>query len=77
MHPRKPTRTRGSDSDWCALLVTRDSGRIFRGGPTGIREPATCTPTRNQHQAGGWSQARFERSVDQEVEWHLEKVTSG
>ena len=62
--------------DWCVLLVTRESGRIFRGGPTGIREIADVhSDVKGQHQAGGWSQARFERSVDQEVEWHLEKVT--
>ncbi len=62
--------------DWCVLLVTREAGRIFRGGPTGIREIGDVhSDVKGQHQAGGWSQARFERSVDQEVEWHLEKVT--
>jgi peptide chain release factor subunit 1 len=62
--------------DWCVLLVTRDSGRIFRGGPSGIREVRDVqSDVKNQHSAGGWSQARFERSVEQEVEWHLERVT--
>jgi peptide chain release factor subunit 1 len=61
---------------WCVLLVTRDSGRLFRGGPTGIREIRDVqSDVKNQHSAGGWSQARFERSVEQEVEWHLERVT--
>src|SRR5919107_2969478 len=61
---------------WCVLLVTRDSARIFRGGPTGIREVHDVqSDVKNQHSAGGWSQARFERSIEREVEWHLEKVT--
>ena len=72
----EPVMGHEDDGDWCVLLVTRDSGRIFRGGPTGIREIADVhSDVKNQHQAGGWSQARFERSVDQEVEWHLEAVT--
>jgi hypothetical protein len=64
------------DGDWCVLLATRDSARLFRGGPTGIREIRNVqSDVKNQHSAGGWSQARFERSVEQEVEWHLERVT--
>src|SRR3954468_9283942 len=64
------------DGAWCVLLVTRDSARLFRGGPTGIREIRDLqSDVKNQHSAGGWSQARFERSVDREVEWHLERAT--
>jgi peptide subunit release factor 1 (eRF1) len=58
------------------LLVTRDSARIFRGGPSGIRQVSeVSSEVKNQHRAGGQSQARFERSVEREVEWHLERVT--
>jgi peptide chain release factor subunit 1 len=61
---------------WCVLLVTRDSARIFRGGPAGIREVHDVnSDVKNQHSAGGSSQARFERSVEREVEWHLERVS--
>jgi len=64
------------DSAWCVLLVTRDSARVFRGGPSGIRAILEVqSDVKNQHSAGGWSQARFERSVEQEVEWHLERAT--
>jgi peptide chain release factor subunit 1 len=53
---------------WCVLLVTRDTGRIFRGGPAGVREIRDVrSDVKNQHQAGGWSQARYERSVEQDV----------
>jgi len=64
------------EGEWCVLLLTRDTGRIFRGGPSGIREVRDVrSHVKNQHSAGGWSQARFERSVEREVEWHLEQVT--
>jgi peptide chain release factor subunit 1 len=64
------------DGAWCVLLVTRDSARIFRGGPSGIREIRDVhSDVKNQHSAGGWSQARYERSVEREVEWHLERAT--
>ena len=72
----EPVMGHEDGGDWCVVLVTRDSGRIFRGGPTGIREVRDVeSDVKNQHQQGGWSQARFERSVEQEVEWHLETVT--
>src|SRR4051812_48229040 len=62
--------------DWCVLLVTRESARIFRGGPSAIREVRDLrSDVTNQHSAGGWSQARYERSVEREVEWHLEAAT--
>jgi peptide chain release factor subunit 1 len=64
------------DGAWCVLLVTRDSARIFRGGPSALREVRDVrSNVKNQHSAGGWSQARFERSVEREVERHLEAVT--
>ncbi len=72
----EPVMGHEDEGEWCVLLATRDSGRIFRGGPTGIREIRDIhSDVKNQHQQGGWSQARFERSVEQEVEWHLEAVT--
>ena len=61
---------------WRELLVTRDTARLFHGGPAGIRElRGVSSEVKNQHSAGGWSQARFERSVQQEVGWHLERAT--
>jgi peptide chain release factor subunit 1 len=64
------------DGEWCVLLVTRDTARIFRGGPGRLREIRDVhSNVKNQHSAGGWSQARYERSVEREVEWYLEAVT--
>src|SRR3954462_1586707 len=64
------------DGAWGVLLVPRDLARIFRGGPSALREVRDVrSNVKNQHSAGGWSQARFERSVEREVEWHLERAT--
>jgi len=64
------------DGEWCVLLLTRDSARLFRGGPGRLREIRDIhSNVKNQHSAGGWSQARYERSVEREVEWHLEAVS--
>jgi peptide chain release factor subunit 1 len=72
----EPVMGHEDEGAWCVLLVTRDTARIFRGGPTGIREIRDVrSDVKNQHQAGGWSQARYERSVEQDVERHLETVT--
>src|SRR4051794_39852071 len=34
----EPVMGAADDGAWCVALVTRDSARIFRGGPTRIRE---------------------------------------
>jgi peptide chain release factor subunit 1 len=71
----EPIMGHEDEGAWCVLLVTRETARIFRGGPTGLREIHDLqSDVKNQHQAGGWSQARFQRSVEQEVEWHLERA---
>jgi peptide subunit release factor 1 (eRF1) len=65
------------EGDWCVLLVTRDTARILRGGPTGLRElRGLRSDVKNQHSAGGWSQARFERSVEEDVASHLGAATA-
>jgi peptide chain release factor subunit 1 len=72
----EPVMGAQDEGDWCVLLVTRDTARVFRGGPTALREVRGLhSDVKNQHAAGGWSQARFERSVEREVEWHLEAAT--
>src|ERR687897_13315 len=53
-----------------------DAARILRGGPSGLREiRGVRSDVKNQHSAGGWSQRRFERSVERDVESHLEEAT--
>ena len=72
----EPVMGAQDDGAWCVLLVTRDTARILRGGPSGLREiRGVRSDVKNQHSAGGWSQRRFERSVERDVESHLEEAT--
>jgi peptide chain release factor subunit 1 len=57
---------------WCVMLVNRQEGRIFRGSPDGLREVGSVhDDVHRQHDQGGWSQARYQRSVDKEAADHL------
>jgi peptide chain release factor subunit 1 len=62
----------GDDGRWCVLLVNRKTARIFVGEATGLEEVDYIEgDTHRQHDQGGWSQARFQRSVEQEKLNHL------
>jgi peptide chain release factor subunit 1 len=57
---------------WAVLLVNRRRARILRGSRDALREVAGLEDdVRGQHDQGGLSQARYERSVAQDVEEHL------
>jgi peptide chain release factor subunit 1 len=63
------------DGVWCVVLVNRRDGRILTGGPLGLHDDdrlADDVPGR--HDQGGWSQARYQRHIDEEVHRHLERV---
>lgn len=61
---------------WCILLCNRRTARIFRGSSDRIEEVARITSedVLPQADAGGWSQARYERGQDEEVHRHLKRV---
>ncbi|MDQ4149330.1 MAG: hypothetical protein M3164_04975 [Actinomycetota bacterium] len=64
-----------SAESWCVVLVDRRTARFFVGSPTELRElDETVDDVHSQHSAGGWSQARYERSVEEDVEDHLRNV---
>jgi peptide chain release factor subunit 1 len=57
---------------WCVMLVSRQAGRILRGSPDGLREVGSVhDDVHGQHDQGGWSQARYQRSVEKEAADHL------
>ena len=57
---------------WCVALVNRRAARIFRGSPDGLREVQQIhDDVSGQHDQGGWSQARYQRSIDKEKDDHL------
>ena len=70
VEPLAELAMRGS---WCVLLVNRKVARMLRGSPEQLTElPPVEDEVHGAHQQGGWSQARYQRGVDQEVRWHLE-----
>jgi peptide subunit release factor 1 (eRF1) len=64
-----------SEGAWLVVLVNRRNARLFRGGPERLREEGRVEDdVHGQHDQGGWSQARYERSVDQDAQRHLERT---
>ena len=57
---------------WCVALVNRRAARIFRGSPDGLREVQQIhDDVPGQHDQGGWSQSRYQRSIDKDKDDHL------
>src|SRR5215217_6519500 len=68
----EPLLRNGSSERWCVLLVNRKTARIFAGAADGLQETDRIEgDTHGQHDQGGWSQARYQRSVEQEKLNHL------
>ncbi len=61
---------------WCILLCNRRTGRILRGSSDRVEEVARVTSedVSSQADAGGWSQARYERGQDEEAHRHVKRV---
>ena len=69
VEPLTELAMRGS---WCVLLVNRQVARMLRGSRERLDElPPIFDEVHGQHDQGGWSQARYQRSVDKEVQDHL------
>ena len=57
---------------WCVLLANRRTARIFSGSPEQLDETDRIEDNvHSQHRQGGWSQARYQRSVEEDVRDHL------
>lgn len=70
-----PLAAIGPDERWAVLLVDKRVARIFAGPPTAAAEVHTIDDeTHGRHRTGGWSQARYQRSIDEEVSDHLRHV---
>jgi peptide chain release factor subunit 1 len=60
---------------WCVALVSRRSARLFVGPADRVSELRRVEDdTHGQHDQGGLSQARYERSVEKEADDHLRRV---
>jgi peptide chain release factor subunit 1 len=68
----EPLVRNDSPERWCVLLVNRKTARIFDGTADGLQEVDHIEDdTHRQHDQGGWSQANYARSVEQEKLNHL------
>jgi peptide chain release factor subunit 1 len=62
----------GPPGHWCVTLVNRRVARIMRGSESQLLEVAAFgDQVHGKHSQGGWSQARYSRSVEHDVEGHL------
>jgi len=57
---------------WCVVLVNRRAVRVLTGSPDRLAErQSEEDDVHGEHDQGGWSQARYERSVEKDVDEHL------
>lgn len=62
----------GPPAPWCVALVNRRLTRVLQGSSESLTEVVSFgDPVHGQHSQGGWSQARYQRSVEHDVESHL------
>src|SRR4051794_19243864 len=71
----EPLAGAGDRARWCVVLVSRRAGRIFLGDQDHLDEITNVSDdTHGQHMKGGWSQRRYEESVENEKQDHLDNV---
>jgi peptide chain release factor subunit 1 len=71
----EPLVEMAAPGNWMVVLVNRQTGRMFRGDAHHLDEIAVIVDeVHGQHSQGGWSQARYQRSVDEDVQDHLKNV---
>jgi peptide chain release factor subunit 1 len=60
---------------WLVALVNRRTARLLAGSPEGLRErERRDDDVRGQSEVGGWSQANYERSAEEDALHHLRGV---
>jgi peptide chain release factor subunit 1 len=65
----------GPPGRWCVALVNRRVTRVLRGSASNLSEVLSFGDNvHGQHSQGGWSQARYARSVTRDVEEHLRRT---
>jgi peptide chain release factor subunit 1 len=61
---------------WAVLLVNRRTARIFQGSADALEETDRIDDqVHRQHEQGGWSQNRYQRSVEKDKDDHLAHVS--
>ncbi len=71
----EPLVVAAGERRWCVVLVSRREARILTGAPDRLTERERMRDhVHGQHDQGGWSQANYERSVEQDADAHLRRV---
>jgi peptide chain release factor subunit 1 len=71
----EPLAAMVTSENWGVAVLSRRSARLFRGGSEGLVEFATVQDElHRRHAQGGWSQARFQRGIEQQVAEHARHV---
>ena len=64
--------------NWLVALVNRRVGRVLGGPVDRLEEQANFFDyVHGQHDQGGWSQSRYERSIEKDTDDHLRRVAEG
>ena len=71
----EPLTSLADGEPWAVLLVNRSFARLLVGGRDTLEELALVeSDVHGRHDQGGWSQARYQRSVEHDVHEHLKAV---
>src|SRR6059058_3817964 len=71
----EPLVMQGMDERWLVVLANRRAARLFIGHGEDLEETDRIVDdVHQQHEQGGWSQQRYERSVDKEVSDHMQNA---
>jgi peptide chain release factor subunit 1 len=63
---------------WLVALVSRRVGRVLGGPVDRLEKHADFDEyVHGQHDQGGWSQARYERSIEKDTDDHLRRIAEG
>ncbi len=64
-----------SSGRWCVALVNSRLTRVLRGSASELTETLSFGDSvHGRHSQGGWSQARYSRSVEHDVDEHLRRT---
>ena len=71
----EPLAAMVTSENWGVAVVSRSAARLFRGGPRALVEFATIDDElHRRHAQGGWSQARFQRGIEEQVAEHVRRT---
>jgi peptide chain release factor subunit 1 len=69
----EPLARTGGPERLCVVLVSRPHARILRGTRDGLEEVAEVQDdVHGRHDQGGWSQLRYQRGIEKDVQDHLQ-----